>query len=60
MLDRIRKEPALVSGLVSAALALAISFGAGLSTDQVGAIMAIATAILALLVRSQVSPVKGK
>lgn len=56
MIDRIKREPALVSGLVAAALALAIAFGLDLTEKQVGAIMAVVAAVLALVVRSQVTP----
>jgi uncharacterized membrane protein len=57
MLARIRTEPALVSGLIAAALALGISFGLPVSAEQLGFIMAAVTAVLAVLVRSQVTPV---
>lgn len=56
MIDRIRREPALVSGLVSAVIALAVSFGADLSSEQVGAVMAVVAAVLAVVTRSQVTP----
>lgn len=57
MLDRIVKEPALVTGLVQAVLVLVVVFGLHLSDAQTGAILAVTTAVLALVVRSQVSPV---
>lgn len=53
---RIKQEPALVTGVVSAAIALAISFGIGLSEQQVGAIMAFVVAILAIVTRQAVTP----
>jgi hypothetical protein len=53
---RIQTEPALVSGFIAAALALAAAFGLNLSGDQIGTILAIVSAGLALLVRSQVTP----
>lgn len=56
ILDRIRREPALISGLVSAVIALAVSFGADLSSEQVGAVMAVVAAVLAIVVRQQVTP----
>lgn len=56
IVDRIKKEPALVSGLVAAVIALGVSFGLDLSEEQIGAIMAVTAAVLALVVRSQVSP----
>jgi len=57
MLGRIREEPALVVGFVGTLIALGVTFGLDLSTEQVGAVMALVTAVLALVTRSQVSPV---
>lgn len=54
------REPALWMGLVGAAIALGTAFGLHLSAEQVGAISALAAAILAFVTRSQVSPVKGQ
>ena len=56
MLDRVRREPALVSGLVAAVIALVVSFGLELSPEQIGSIMAVVAALLAFVVRSQVTP----
>lgn len=39
-------EPAVVSGVIAAAIALAISFGLNWSTDQVALVMAAVTALL--------------
>lgn len=50
-----KREPALVLGAVQAILALALSFGLNLSTDQMGAILAATAAILALVTRRQVN-----
>lgn len=52
-----KNEPAALLAAVQALLALAISFGLGLSNTQVGAIMAAAAAMLGLVTRSRVSPV---
>ena len=57
ILDRIRREPALVSGLVSAVIALAVSFGLDWTAEQVGAVMAVVAAVLAVVTRQQVTPV---
>ena len=57
MLDRIRREPALVSGAVAALIALLTAFGLDLTAEQVGAVLAVVTAALAFVVRSQVTPV---
>jgi len=56
MWSRIKSEPALVAGFIQAALALVIAFGVDVSQEQVGAILAITAAALALAVRSQVTP----
>jgi hypothetical protein len=57
LLAKIRTEPALLSGALAAVLALAAAFGFKLSADQVGALMAVVTAGLGFVVRSQVTPV---
>ena len=56
IIDRVRREPALVSGLVSAVIALAVSFGLDWTAEQVGAVMAVVAAVLAVLTRAQVTP----
>ena len=56
MLDNIKNEPAIISGLVQAVLGLFLAFGIHLSNEQVGAIMAVTAAVLALFVRSVVVP----
>ena len=56
MLDRIRREPALISGAVAALIALLTAFGLDLTAEQVGAVLAVVTAVLAFVVRSKVLP----
>lgn len=56
MLNRIRTEPALVTGLISALIAVGVAFGLDLTGEQTGAIMAGVAAIMAFVVRSQVTP----
>lgn len=56
MLNRIRNEPALVSGAVAAVIALLAAFGLDLSAEQVGAVLAVVAAVLAFVVRAQVTP----
>jgi hypothetical protein len=51
-----RREPAVIVGVVQAIIALAVSFGFNLSVEQVGAILAVTAAVLALVTRSQVRP----
>ncbi len=50
------REPVMWLALVQTALALIISFGLGLTVEQVGTIMAFSAAILGFLARSQVTP----
>lgn len=57
MLNIIKREPALVSGLIAAIIALVTAFGMHLSEEQVGGIMAVVAALLAFITRSQVTPV---
>jgi hypothetical protein len=52
-----KREPALVIGVLQAVVALAVAFGFGLSAEQTGAILAVSAALLALVTRSQVTPV---
>lgn len=58
--DRIRKEPALVTGLISALIALGVAFGLELTGEQTGAIMAAVVAVLAFVTRAQVTPHKAR
>lgn len=51
------REPAAVLAAVQSALALMLAFGVKLSTEQVGTIVAVTSAILGLVVRSQVTPI---
>ena len=52
------REPALVMGALNAIIALAVGFGLDLSPDQIGAIMAAVAAVIAVIVRSRVTPVE--
>lgn len=49
-------EPALILGLVNALLALGIGFGLHVSVEQAGLINAACAAIIAVILRSQVTP----
>lgn len=53
----LRREPALIVGLVEALLVLAVAFGLDLTTEQVAAVTGAAVVVGALLTRSQVTPV---
>jgi len=59
MVERIKNEPVLVVGCVQAILALVVAFGLNLSDGQVAAILGVTGAVLALVARSKVSPVKS-
>jgi hypothetical protein len=50
------REPALFAGLINAILALAVTFGAHLTPEQTGAILAVVNIALALIVRQSVTP----
>lgn len=51
-------EPALILGAVQAALVLVVSFGLPLSNEQMGAILALTAALLAIVTRAFVTPSK--
>jgi hypothetical protein len=53
----IKHEPALMVGLLQALLAVSVTFGLSLEPEQVGAIVALATAASAVFLRRQVTPV---
>lgn len=52
----VRREPALVAGVVQALLALLLAFGVPLTDEQVGAVLALSAAVLAFVVRRKVTP----
>jgi hypothetical protein len=60
MLERLRNEPVLVTGLLTAVLALLAAFGLPLSDEQVGSILAVAAAGLALVARRKVTPTRKR
>lgn len=51
------REPALVMGLVQAAVALAVGFGLDITAEQVALVNGFVAAVLSVVVRSQVTPV---
>lgn len=54
--QRIKREPALITGLVGALIAAGVAFGLDLSGDQTSAIMGVTVAVLAFVTRQQVTP----
>lgn len=53
-----KREPALILGFVQTVLALVLAFGVELDTEQVGAILAVTAAVLAVVTRQQVTPTR--
>lgn len=53
----VTREPALVFGLAQSLVALIVAFGLKLSGEQIGAIMAVVSAMLAAVTRALVVPV---
>lgn len=50
------REAALLLAAVQASLAVVVSFGLQLTPEQVGSIMALAAALVALITRQQTKP----
>lgn len=48
------REPALIVGAIQSLLALLVAFGLNLSPEQVGAILALSSAVFAVMTRSVV------
>ncbi len=48
-------EPAALLGIVSAGIALAVGFGAPITTQQMGLIMSFVSAVVAVITRSKVT-----
>jgi hypothetical protein len=53
---QIQQEPVLFQGVIQATLALGMSFGLGLTVNQVGTIAAVSAAILSFITRRNVTP----
>lgn len=49
-------EPAVILGLIQAVVALLVGFGLDITAEQVGLISATAAAVVAFVIRQQVSP----
>ncbi len=56
-MSKFKLEPAVITSLVAAVVALLLAFGVHLSDEQVGAIMAVVSIVAGLVIRSQVTPV---
>ena len=58
LIKRIKNEPVLVTGLVTAIIALLLAFGVPVTQEQAGAILALVAALLAFVARAKVTPYK--
>lgn len=58
ILERLKNEPALLAGFVSAVAALLAAFGLELNAEQTAAIVAACSAGLAIVVRQVVTPIR--
>lgn len=56
LIEKLRNEPVLVTGFVTALLGLLVAFGFELSDEQVGAILALVGSVLAIVARKKVTP----
>lgn len=50
------REPVAIQAVVQATIALAMGFGMGITTEQMGLILMLSAAILGLITRQQVTP----
>lgn len=58
MVEKVKNNPVLVAALVQALLTAAVAFGLDLSDAQMAALLGVSGAVLALVARSQVVPVR--
>lgn len=56
IVEKVRREPAIVVGIVGALISLLLAFGLELTVQQQGAIMGAVVAALALVTRQAVTP----
>ena len=56
VVETVKAEPALIAGALQALLALLLAFGVPMTDEQVGAILALSAAVLAIVVRQRVTP----
>lgn len=59
IIEKIRNEPVLVTTLIGAVLTALVAFNVPLTQEQVVALVAIAAAIMAIVARAQVTPVRA-
>ncbi len=56
IIERLRREPVLVTTLVGSILTALVVFNVPLTQDQVTALVAIAAAVMAIIARATVTP----
>lgn len=56
IIDKVKREPALLLGLLGAGFALAAAFGFDLSKEQTGAITGFVVVLLSIITRQSVTP----
>ena len=52
------REPVMFMTVIQTLIALGVSFGAPLTPQQIGAILAFSAALIGFIMRTQVTPVK--
>ena len=56
--EKMMNEPVLMLNLINVVLAAAVAFGLDLTMEQKAAIIAVTTAVLNIVARSQVTPTR--
>lgn len=59
IIEKLRNEPVLMSGFVTALLGVFVAFGMELSDEQVGALLALVGSALAIVARGKVTPTRN-
>lgn len=58
MIERIRNEPVLVVAVLGATITLIVQFGIPLTSGQIDALNGLAWAVLAVVARTKVTPIR--
>lgn len=56
LIDQIKAEPVAAQAIVQSFLGVAMSFGMGLTPDQMASILVLSSAVLAFITRRHVTP----
>lgn len=57
ILEKLRTEPVLLAGLITAVIGLLVAFGVDVSDEVKAAIITLCGAVMAILARQRVTPV---